>query len=146
MNIYLERFGSIPGQGTFGELVADDFTCKTVEREWLGNRRNVSCIPAGDYQLIPHHRPSGELVYAVVNESLGVYRYPHEDAKRDLILIHTGNIMTDLAGCIAPGAEHAGIFGKFGVNRSRDTMTELKKHLAMETHTLHIRWQNYRDA
>jgi len=141
MNILLGRFGSIPGQGTFGEMVIGDFTCKTIEREWLDNKGFVSCIPAGEYQLIPHERPSGELVYSVVNEDMGIYEWPHKDAKRDLILIHTANTMDQLAGCIAPGDRFGGLAGKFGIYNSSSTMAELKNILGTESHTLHIQWR-----
>lgn len=142
MNIHLARFGSIPGQGTFGELTIGDFTCKTIEREWLNNRSFVSCIPAGEYQLIPHERPNGDNVFAVVNEALGIYRYPHPGAKRDLILIHSANTMGELAGCIAPGDHHGGIGGKFAVYNSQVTMDKLKALLGTEEHTLTISWRH----
>ena len=38
--------------GTIGKLSVDGkFVCFAVERPWLDNRRNVSCIPAGRYDL-----------------------------------------------------------------------------------------------
>jgi hypothetical protein len=138
----LTRFGSIPGQGTFGELEIDGHTFKTVEREWLNNKSFVSCIPAGEYQVIPHTRPNGDEVYAIVNESLGIYRYPDPKAVRDLILIHKANVMTELAGCIAPGNKHGGLNGNFGVYNSGDAMEQIRDLLGDETHTLTIQWRN----
>jgi len=143
MDIYLERFGSIPGQGTFGEMYIGDLLVKTLEREDLNNQRKVSCIPAGVYKMQPHTRPNGDEVYAIVNEELGVYLYPHPDAKRDLILIHIANVMSDIAGCIAPGSIHGAVKGQFGVQGSRVAMGKILKILGREEHTLHILWRTY---
>lgn len=144
MDFYLERFGSIPGQGTFGQMYIEDLKVCTVEREDLNNKRGVSCIPAGVYDLIPHVRPNKDKVYAVVNEELGVYQYPHEAAKRDLILIHVANTMNDIQGCIAPGSVHSIVKGKLGVINSGDTMKKIIQLLGREeTHKLHIVWRNY---
>jgi hypothetical protein len=137
----LTRYGSIPGQGTFGELTHNGFSCKTIEREWLDNKPFVSCIPAGEYKLIPHTRPNGDEVYAIVNESTGIYQYPNPKAKRDLILIHKANIMTELAGCIAPGNKHGSVHRSFGVHGSGNAMDRLREALGSETHTLKIQWR-----
>lgn len=64
----------------------------TIERPWLSNRPNISCIPEGSYQLKPY---SSE-------------RFPHvwelQDVPgRSLILIHAGNYAHDIQGCIAVG-------------------------------------------
>jgi len=77
----------------------------------------------------------------VVNEDMGIYEWPHKDAKRDLILIHTANTMDQLAGCIAPGDRFGGLAGKFGIYNSSSTMAELKNILGTESHTLHIQWR-----
>ncbi len=34
---------------TLGELVINDFKCKTIERAWKMNQSNISCIPVGTY-------------------------------------------------------------------------------------------------
>lgn len=77
----------------------------------------------------------------MVNEDLGIYQYPHPKAKRDLILIHKANVMTELAGCIAPGSRHGGLGDKFAVYSSEDTMDALKVVLGDKTHTLTIHWR-----
>lgn len=144
MDIYLERFGSIPGQGTFGEMKVGNLLFKTVEREWLDNKKNISCVPAGVYDLIPHLRVSGTEAYALVNHELGVYRYPNEKAKRDLILIHIANTMKDVVGCIGPGKVFGGIGDSFAVYSSGNSMKQIIEKLGREeTHTLHITWRAY---
>jgi len=145
MDIFATRFGSIPGQGTFGEWVIGHFTIKTIEREWLNNQRNVSCIPAGTYDLVPHTRPNGDEVYAIVNEDFGVYLYPNDKAERDLILVHVANIIDDIEGCIGPGSAYGGSKkGMFGVHNSSVAMVNLRGLLGRtETHKLHIKWKEY---
>lgn len=145
METYLTRFGSIPGQGTFGEWTIGDLKVKTIEREWLNNRRMVSCIPAGAYQLVPHTRPNGDEVYAVVNETLGIYQYPNDDAVRDLILVHTANKQAELAGCIAPGAQFFGLKYSFAVSDSSLTMSAIKEQLGRERHNIYISWKQYNE-
>ena len=84
----------------------------TIERPWLphpdqpGGTPFQSCIPDGTYELRPHTRPSGKESLALINPALGVYYEQHEvpdDGGRYLILIHAGNWVTDIVGCIAPG-------------------------------------------
>lgn len=90
-----------PGR-TFGVLVLDNgWTCQTLERPWLGNRRNESCIPTsdmnepfaiGEYTVIPHKSPSRGDCFAVLDVP-----------NRTDILIHAGNTVDDTQGCILVG-------------------------------------------
>lgn len=88
---------------------------------------NLSSIPAGTYRLIPHPRPNGDDVLALVNPGLGVY-YLDSDRPRKvgrfMILIHPANHVGELAGCIAPGMRHEGD----EVRDSRDAMGEIMKY------------------
>lgn len=110
----LERESSGEAE-TMGRLYIDDITLHTVEQEWRptapGGEPNNSCVPAGRYDLIPHTRPNGDKVFALVNPGLGVY-YQADDRPngvgRFLILIHAGNYSTDIVGCIAPGLGRSG--------------------------------------
>lgn len=78
-------------QGTFGALVLPEFDLVTVERPWIDNRRNISCIPEGVYVCRPRWYFRGG--YEAV-EILNV-------AHRSHILFHKGNTLHDVAGCIA---------------------------------------------
>ena len=49
----LTRFTSTD-HGTFGKLYVGDKTFFTVEKPWLNNTPFKSCIPSGEYKLIPH--------------------------------------------------------------------------------------------
>lgn len=100
---------------TMGRMEASGLFFHTVEQEWRptapGGEPNNSCVPAGQYKLISHTRPNGDKVLALVNPGLGVY-YQAADRQhgvgRFLILIHAGNSVKDVVGCIAPGLSRDG--------------------------------------
>ena len=95
---------------TMGSLTFDGVSIFTVERPWVptdpGGMPFESCVPAGRYKLVPYVRGNGDAVRALVNPGLGVY-FRKADRTRDVgrykILIHAGNWVTDVVGCIAPG-------------------------------------------
>lgn len=81
--------------GTFGSWVSDSgFVCTTLEKPWVDNETDNSCIPPGTYQVHWLYSPShGCNLYHVQNV--------HD---RTAIEIHSANVQTQLKGCIAPGA------------------------------------------
>jgi hypothetical protein len=86
-------------QGTNGVLLVDGkFFCYMIELPWLGNSRNISCIPEGCYALAKRN-----------SEDNGNHLLLLEVPDRDLILIHRANdAQKDLRGCIAPVSYHTG--------------------------------------
>ena len=120
MKITLDR-GYLP-DGTFGtwylERSATIWECKTVERPWLDNQRNISCIPEGTYRIFrsEYHRGGYECF-----EVDGVYG-------RSLIKIHVANWPKDVEGCIGLGREIVplNVSGNpvLAVSSSRDTFNE----------------------
>lgn len=87
----LERFAYLPS-GTLGELrIEGQPKFWTVERPWRDNAKGISCIPEGEYALKPH---MGRIQPAIWIDGV---------PGRTAILIHAGNTMADLQGCIAPG-------------------------------------------
>jgi len=78
---------------TLGRLWVDGKECWTVERPWLDNAPNISCIPAGLYKMERRDSPKfGPNVWEVCDVP-----------GRSHILFHAGNRASDLQGCIAPG-------------------------------------------
>lgn len=75
----------------------------SLERPWLSNRRNISCIPEGVYDCAWLER-SGSGRYQRCWHVLDV-------PGRSGILWHTGNVMLDTNGCIMPGMT----FGRLNV-------------------------------
>lgn len=62
----------------------------TLERPWKGNKQMVSCIPEGEYIVVRDH--TGRHKYFSVKDVVG----------RSAIEIHPANVVSELAGCIAP--------------------------------------------
>lgn len=122
-----------------------DFRCHFIERPWIddgtpGGKSFQSCIPDGLYNLEKFTRPGGDKVYMLVDEAKGVYRYEHDvpgdtrEEKRQngrwLILWHSGNVVTDVVGCGAPGTGQAWqSAGNPMVTRSRIAMNEIMQRL-----------------
>lgn len=123
--INLARFAYSP-HGTFGELTIGGWSCYTVERPWIRNIRNVSCIPEGRYPLIKRRS-------MVVERSSGgkfldgwqIFNVPD----RSQIMIHPANTMDDVQGCIGVGQELGFIAGRWAVTNSRATFAELMNRL-----------------
>lgn len=70
--------------------------CKSIELPWLNNKRNVSCIPEGEYNAVKElHQTRGK-----------VFRLPYVRGRTG-ILVHKGNYVAgyvkDSEGCILPG-------------------------------------------
>lgn len=121
----------------------------TIEQEWRedldrpGGESNNSCVPAGKYQLIPHTRPNGQKVVALVNEDLGVY-YLKEDRPveggRFLCLAHIANWSFNVKGCIGPGIGKANSNKGPMVTSSRAAMKKLMDYIDGDDAELEIRW------
>ena len=72
------------------------YRCKSIELPYNGNRKNVSCIPEGEYWVIRHKRDDGTEVFLLLDVP-----------GREAIEIHIGNYVAggkiDTRGCILPG-------------------------------------------
>lgn len=105
--------------GVFGSLEGPGLSLATVEPPWRGNQRDVSCIPPGAYELVPHVG----VKYQNVARLEGV-------PGRGAVLIHAGNWAGEAEkgrrceseGCILVGRERALIHGQRGVTSSRDSL------------------------
>lgn len=98
---------------TTGELVCDDFKCKTLELPYIRNQTGISCIPEGVYQCKKINSPSlGECV-----EIMDV-------TGRLYIRIHAGNYTSQIQGCVLLGEAHKDINhdGVPDVTNSRKTL------------------------
>lgn len=145
MNGTLNRFAYLP-LCTLGWLTFGSARFATIERPWLpnpdgpGGKLSLSCVPDGEYTLIPHTSQRFPSTYALIGESLGVYYQQRPAGQawgRTAILIHVGNFVTDVIGCIAVGLRHGGDC----VTNSRDAMDRLRAVLGRERHHLTIRPQ-----
>lgn len=135
--ITLTRFGYTP-MGTFGRLELPSGTeIYTVERPWLSNRQRESCIPEGRYAM--GMRASGVVSRSTGGEYARGWEIMDVPA-RTYIMLHPGNTMDDLLGCIAPGLSLGFVGGKWAVTKSRDAFRDVMTELAQEDEwVLHIR-------
>lgn len=85
--------------GSNGSLwCGSQLICHTIELPWLNNRRRISCIPEGRYELSKYYSRKFGNVFQLID----VF-------DRDYILIHpANNALEELKGCIAPVVCHTG--------------------------------------
>jgi hypothetical protein len=89
------------GEATHGVFLADGRPeLVTLERPWLNNARNISCIPDGAYRCVKttnRHLGAGTII-PVTFEIVGV-------PDRSGILFHAGNIVSQSEGCVMFGLQ-----------------------------------------
>ncbi|WP_299671408.1 DUF5675 family protein [uncultured Polaribacter sp.] len=87
-------------EGTNGTLFnSDRFLCYTIELPWNDNKRNISCIPEGIYEVEP--RFSKRFKHHLILKAV---------KGRSFILFHPANdALKELQGCIAPVTYLSGI-------------------------------------
>ena len=94
--IRLDRFCYHPN-GTLGVIDLEGERFWSIERPWLDNAPNISCIPTGTYGL-------GWRVSPRFGETWHVKDVPD----RTHILIHVANYSKDVQGCIGLGTSLMG--------------------------------------
>ncbi len=116
--IHIRRYQKSPN-GTLGTFWIDDrFLSYTLEDPDNNNEKNNSCIPEGAYQCIPHNGPHWKNVWEITNVP-----------DRDAILIHAGNTIEDVKGCIAVGRKIGILNGLPAVLESRLALEDLQERL-----------------
>tara|TARA_R100000654_G_scaffold74646_1_gene109563 strand:+ start:5448 stop:5861 length:414 start_codon:yes stop_codon:yes gene_type:complete len=93
-----------------------EYECCTLELPDNNNKRNISCIPTGEYNVKPR-----------TSEKYGKHYLVENVENRDYILIHPANYYTQLRGCIAVGSDFYDINkdGECDITYSRKTMAQL---------------------
>jgi hypothetical protein len=91
----------------------------SLENRWLDNRRQVSCIPVGEYELRPARFNRGGYATWEVVDVPG----------RSNILFHIGNTDKDTHGCILPGMAVGVLSGRLAVLRSREAFGQFMDRL-----------------
>jgi hypothetical protein len=109
--------------GVFGVLIDTDGIpfALTLERPWLDNKPNESCIPRGTYTCVRVVSPKFGDTFKVS----GVKGRTH-------ILFHKGNIPSDSHGCILIGEQFEPIGGVQGIASSAKGFDEFMEKLAGE--------------
>jgi hypothetical protein len=110
MLIEILRSAALSDQhGSFGALSIDGAPLyATCEQPWNNNLPDQSCIPVGDYELLPYDSPAHGQTVVFHNPALGVYgtpiMIPAGATGRSLCEIHNANWPFQLKGCVAVGA------------------------------------------
>jgi hypothetical protein len=128
MRKYVLKRLSDTEKGVFGVFLDDAGIpqCVTLERPWVNNARNVSCIPTGEYKVVPHNGARFKNCYRL------------EDVPgRTAILIHKGNRIKDTEGCILVGQQ----FWNDGILQSKNALDYLRDTLP-EEFMLDVQWQD----
>ena len=111
----LIRVAQIP-DGTFGVLIDNDIPfAVTLERPWVNNERNKSCILPGTYVCKRVDSPR-------FGDTFEVCDVPG----RSHILFHKGNIDDDTHGCILVGEQFEALGDKIAILSSAKAFKEFK--------------------
>jgi hypothetical protein len=113
IEIELKRFCYHP-EGTLGVIEFAGETFYSIERPWLDNAPNVSCIPVGSYDMGWRDSPR-----------FGETWHVQEVQDRTYILIHAANFPKDVQGCIGLGT---GLMGdRIAVSNSRKAVARFEE-------------------
>ena len=110
MKLTLHRM-SQTAYATFGRLQdgEDRQLCVTLERPWVDNLHDLSCVPAGTYPIVRYHSPKrGYDVWLL-----------EQVPNRDMIELHIGNVPADTDGCILVGTHFGETIKGYGIVESK---------------------------
>jgi len=101
-------------EGTNGVLLyKGNFLCYTIELPWKQNRKMISCVPEGRYEIVSRY-----------SQRFGIHFLVRGVPGRKYILIHpANNALKELKGCIAPVKREVGPGKGIG---SRDAMKRIR--------------------
>ena len=122
-------------EGTGGVIVFGDEYLHTIEPPWRDNRRGLSCIPAGDYDVSMRNSPRYGPCYEVKNVT-----------NRTHILLHNGNWAGDESlgfkshsdGCIILGSSAGRLSDQKAVLASRRARRKFEETMNFEPFKLEI--------
>jgi len=113
IDVELKRFAYHP-EGTLGVIDLAGVRLYTIERPWLDNKPNVSCIPEGSYLTGWRDSPR-----------FGETWHVKDVEDRTWILIHAANYPKDVQGCIGLGLALMG--DRVAVSNSRKAVAQFEK-------------------
>jgi len=78
MHLEIIRSKRLSGaHGTFGKMLIDGVHfCFTTEQPWNDNKHGESCVPEGDYKLLPYNSASHGETVVFHNPELNIYGTP----------------------------------------------------------------------
>ena len=107
----------VSAQAIRGRLIIDKKEFQVLERPWLNNKRNQSCIPVGEYHA-----------HFLERSASGRYKniYHITPVKhRTGILIHNGNVVSHSRGCLIIGLRRGTLANQPAVLNSRTALYQL---------------------
>lgn len=132
---------------TTGKLLVDTATFFSIEQPWRDNLKGHSCVPEGDYVLLPYLSPKHGATWCLHNPALNIYgTVPVPEGGRDGCEIHSANWAEQLEGCIALGLAGQPMFDPLtgavepAIEESVSAITQLHELIGAMTsgHTLQI--------
>jgi hypothetical protein len=117
MKLFITRLPDNDKSQTLGEFTIEgsDFKGKTMELEYNGNKRRISCIPEGIYIVVKRS-----------SQKYGIHFHITNVPNRDFILIHNCNYSRELLGCIGVGESFVDL-DKDGLKDITNSKSTLKK-------------------
>jgi hypothetical protein len=128
-HVYLIR-NEVTSKGIRSVLFAKGKTFYTLERPWVGNERNISCIPSLTYY-----------VKFLESSASGKYKnvYHIQDVPgRGGVLIHNGNIIAHTRGCVLIGLVKGILRGMIAVLSSKVALRRFVRLMEHKDFILHI--------
>jgi len=149
MNIYLSTFRQ-DEIGTFSDVVSGGMLLgRSVEQPWSNNKRFASCVPEGEYRLVPYNSTEYGPVYLLDNPKLCVYPFEaqckSENDRYGIIFAHRGSYPRNFQGCIGLGDAYVE-----SLNMVKNTKSTCNKAMDLlrsidEDHTLIINRGGFAD-
>lgn len=113
--------------GIFGRLTGAGLSLCTLELPWRNNKAGLSCIPAGLYRVVHHSSQAYPNHYRLLNVD-----------GREGILIHAGNTIKDIQGCILLGQKTGQLGGQDALLESGAALEQLRARVGRRGFTLAI--------
>ena len=110
-------------QGRYSILALGDFSCWIMERDWLFNRPNVSCVPRDEYTLERHSSEKYPDTWALIGD--GVSHHQTKGIPRFACVLHQAVYPIDLEGCLAPCLSINTTGVALGAREAMDDLREL---------------------
>lgn len=141
MHLTINRY-QMDKSGTLSRVTVGDHRYYGIERPWINNRPEVSCIPGGEYALIHHCSEKYGDVWAFIGGSVSYQ--PNRQSDRYACLIHSANYGHQVKGCLGLGKDKGlAADGSLAVWSSRNAIDELRTILPVDgeaVHTASVRW------
>ena len=123
---------NLSATGKHGIFELGDKDWHSLEQPDNDNQPFISCVPVGDYDLVPYKSKKYGDCYVMVNEDLNVYERKDspgrpEDGRYKCLFSHRGNWVKNFQGCV--GASH-------GYDESSDMLESSTRQACKEVNRL----------